>query len=145
MLVYTPQINTRVEYIFRTIFEDVWNSSVQLTDDVQEFENYTGPKLNYSMRQLGEELFIESHGLLQERGISDQEIQIIQWDGLPAFFQTSNYSSVPFDVFSASFYLLSRYEEYLPHIRDHYERFMAKESLAFEHGFLYCFSSCCLY
>ncbi len=136
MLVYTPQINTRIEYLFRTIFEDIWHSSVQLTNDVQEFENYTGPKLNYSMRQLGEELFIESHGLLQERGISDQEIQIIKWDDLPAFFQTSNYSAIPFDIFAASFYLLSRYEEYLPHIRDHYERFMAKESLAFEHGFL---------
>ena len=61
MLVYTPEINTRVEYVFRTIFEDIWNSSVQLTNNLQEFQNYTGPKLNYSIRRLGGELFIESH------------------------------------------------------------------------------------
>ena len=42
----------------------------------------------------------------------------------------------PFDVFGASFYLISRYEEYLPHIQDHYNRFTAKESLAFKNGFL---------
>ena len=88
------------------------------------------------MRKLGEEFFVECNDLLLEKGISDQEINITEWEGLPVFFQTSSYSSLPFDVFAASFYLLSRYEEYLPHIRDHYERFMAKESLAFQHGFL---------
>ena len=88
------------------------------------------------MRKIEEEIFIECHDLLIEKGISDQEIQITEWESLPVFFQTSSYSSLPFDIFAASFYLLSRYEEYLPHIRDHYERFMAKESLAFKHGFL---------
>ena len=136
MLIYTPTITNRIRYIFQTIFVDVWNTSYQLTDDLIRFQNHDGPKLNYSMRRLGEEFFVECHDLLLEKGISDQEIQIIELKGLPVFFQTSSYSSLPFDVFAASFYLLSRYEEYLPHIRDHYERFMAKESLAFQHGFL---------
>lgn len=136
MLVYTPQITNRIRYIFQTIFEDVWNTSFELTEDIEHFQNYSGPKLNYSMRRFGDEFFVESHDLLSERGISDQEIQVSTWEELPVFFQTSTYSDIPFDVFAASFYLLSRYEEYLPHIRDHYERFMAKESLAFQHGFL---------
>ena len=136
MLIYTPEITNRIRYIFQTIFEDIWNISYELTDDLFHFQNYDGPKLNYSMRKIEEEFFIECHDLLLEKGISDQEIQITEWEGLPVFFQTSSYSSLPFDVFAASFYLLSRYEEYLPHIRDHYERFMAKESLAFQHGFL---------
>lgn len=136
MLVYTPQITNRIRYIFQTIFEDVWSTPFELTEDVDFFQNHSGPKLNYSMRKLGDELFVESHDLLREKGISDQEIQLTHWEELPVFFQTSSYSSLPFDVFAASFYLLSRYEEYLPHIRDHYERFMAKESLAFQYGFL---------
>ena len=136
MLIYTPEITNRIRYIFQTIFVDIWNISYELTDDLFHFQNYDGPKLNYSMRKIEEEFFIECHDLLIEKGISDQEIQITEWEGLPVFFQTSSYSSLPFDVFAASFYLLSRYEEYLPHIRDHYERFMAKESLAFQHGFL---------
>src|SRR5665811_699528 len=39
-------------------------------------------------------------------------------------------------VFSASFYLLSRYEEYLPHVKDHHGRFPPNESLAYRHVFL---------
>ena len=136
MLIYTPDITNRIRYIFQTIFVDVWNTPYELTDDLIRFQNHDGLKLNYSMSRLGEEFFVECHDLLLEKGISDQEIQLTEWEGLPVFFQTSSYSSLPFDVFAASFYLLSRYEEYLPHIRDHYERFMAKESLAFQHGFL---------
>ena len=136
MLVYTPKITPRIRYIFQTIFDDVWLASVQLTEDIEVFKEHQGPKINYSLRKIEDELFIERHDLLTQKGISDQEIQITEWEDLPVFFQTSSYSDIPFDFFAASFYLLSRYEEYLPHIRDHYERFMAKESLAFQHGFL---------
>ena len=41
-----------------------------------------------------------------------------------------------FDVFAASFFLLSRYEECLPHIRDKYNRFEASESIGFKNDFL---------
>lgn len=136
MLVYSSQLSSRLKYIVRVLFQDVLKVAVELTDDYTYFEQYEGAKINYSMRQLGDELFIESHGLLTEKGISDQAIQPTQWNGFPIFFQTNSQAIIPFDVFSASFYLLSRYEEYLPHIRDHYERFMAKESLAYQYGFL---------
>jgi hypothetical protein len=43
---------------------------------------------------------------------------------------------MPFDVFAASFYLVTRYEEYLPQIRDQFDRFTASESLAFQQKFL---------
>jgi hypothetical protein len=42
-----------------------------------------------------------------------------------------------FDLFSAVFYLLSRYEEYLPYSPDLYGRFPHEKSLAFQHGFLH--------
>ena len=45
-------------------------------------------------------------------------------------------SSIPFDIFAASFYLLSRYEEYFPHVKDKEGRFQASESLAFQEDFL---------
>ena len=52
------------------------------------------------------------------------------------FFSVSGSSSLPFDIFSSSFYMISRYEEYLPHVKDEMGRFMASESLAFKEGFL---------
>jgi hypothetical protein len=41
-----------------------------------------------------------------------------------------------FDLPAAAFYLLSRYEEYLPHRKDNYGRFSHEDSLASREGFL---------
>ena len=43
----------------------------------------------------------------------------------------------PFDIFASSFYLAARYEEYLPHKKDHFNRFDADQSLAFKEDFLH--------
>ena len=64
------------------------------------------------------------------------EINIHKWDGIPSFFPTNDKCAIPFDIFAASFYLLSRYEEYLPHVKDEHGRFPVEESLAFQQGFL---------
>lgn len=45
-------------------------------------------------------------------------------------------TEIPFDIFSAAFYLISRYEEYLPYEADLYHRFPHEKSLAFRKGFL---------
>ncbi|RYZ36193.1 MAG: hypothetical protein EOP49_32830 [Sphingobacteriales bacterium] len=42
-----------------------------------------------------------------------------------------------FDIFAATFYLLSRYEEYLPHDKDEYGRYAHTSSLAYREGFLH--------
>jgi hypothetical protein len=92
--------------------------------------------MSYTKQPLSNELFVRSHTLLFEQGLSDIEIKVQQWDNTKAFFSTGERSDLPFDIFAASFYLLSRYEEYLPHVKDDYGRFMAKESLAYKNKFL---------
>ena len=136
MLIYTPKITSRIQYSFQLIFGTILDINYEITDDVDYFQNYLGVKINYSNKQLADEWFLKAYGLLSEKGISDQEITFEKWNELPIFFNVKD-SILPFDIFSASFYLVSRYEEYLPHIKDHYERFMAKESLAYKHGFLH--------
>ena len=122
MLIYTPKITSRIQYSFQLIFDTVWKMDYQLTEDVEVFHSHQGAKLNYSNKQLADECFLKAYGLLSEKGILDQELIFDTWSELPIFFQVKD-SFLPFDVFSASFYLVSRYEEYLPHIKDHYERF----------------------
>ena len=39
---------------------------------------------------------------------------------------------IPFDVFSASFYIISRYEEYLPHQTDLHGRYLPEQSILFQ-------------
>lgn len=136
MLIYTPNKTSRIKYIFDLIFKDVLKIDCEITEDKDLFAAYSSAKLNYSMQQFDDELFVESHGLLTEKEIIDQELNFSSWDGLVTFFSSTNKSTLPFDFFSASFYLVSRYEEYLPHFRDHYNRFKAQESLAYQQNFL---------
>ena len=135
MLIYTPRITSRITYIFQVVLETILKLKYELTNDIIQFEAYQGPKINYSSQKLADEFFIKKHELLSQVGIIDQDIQINFWNDLPIFFKNSD-EQVPFDIFSASFYLVSRYEEYLPHIKDHYSRFTAKESIAYKNNFL---------
>jgi len=137
ILIYTHKRTNRVLYIFNHIFGEMLGLQLRCIHDREEFEAYEGAKLNYSFQSFGDELFVMADDLLFERGILDQEITFGEYNGQVTLFQTYNKKSLfPFDLFSASFYLLTRYEEYLPFIKDKYGRFDAEESLAFEKGFL---------
>src|SRR5687768_7008592 len=119
VLVYTTKVTNRVHYSFKLIFWEVLGLPFKITTDEQEFNDFKGAKFNYSTHHFDDELFINAHHLLFETGIIDQDITIFDHDQFrKAFFPTGRTSFFPFDLFAASFYLVSRYEEYLPHIRD---------------------------
>ena len=136
ILVYTHKITPRVRYIFRHILTRILLIPVSFTSKVEEFVAHNGPKLTYTKVPLGNEFFIKSNSLLFEQGVNDLEINIQNWEEVPCFFGAGSKSAIPFDVFAASFYLISRYEEYLPHVKDIHGRYTAPESLAYNNGFL---------
>jgi len=137
LLVYTPKITPRLTYAFKHISLRILNVPVSFTTTVEEFIAHDSMKISYAKQPLSSELFVRSHELLFEQGISDLDINVQDWGTTKCFFSTSDKSSLPFDIFAATFYLLSRYEEYLPHVKDDYGRFLATESLAFNKGFLH--------
>ena len=138
LLVYSPKITPRLKYIFDHIFDVVLGITLQYTSSKEEYINNTTAKLNYSDQKiLAQELFFESTPLLFEKGLNPIEIEIVKWENTIAFFPTSNQSAIPFDFFAAAFYLITRYEEYLPHKRDIFDRYEASESLAYQHNFLH--------
>jgi len=136
ILVYSHKITPRVRYIFKHIFTRVLLIPLDFTTKVEEFVAHNGPKMSYTKTALGKEFFVRSNELLFEQGVNDLEINIQQWDAVPCFFHAGAKSSIPFDIFAASFYLISRYEEYLPHVKDAHQRYTAVESLAFKNSFL---------
>ncbi len=137
LLIYSPSSSPRLRYILDVIFQDFLGIEYHLTSDADKFGFHSGPRLNYSEQALGNELFIYSTRLLFEKGIRDQQISVIDWQDTKAFFATHPKYRIPFDLFAASFYLLTRYEEYLPHRRDVHGRFDSRDSLAFQKGFLH--------
>lgn len=137
LLVYTHKESPRFKYIAKQIFERILGIPINVTLKIEEFVAHTGPKFSYSKQPLADELFFQCADLLFEKGINENIITIKDWNGLPCFYQVPHPDSAfPFDIFSASFYMLTRYEEYLPQLKDHLGRFIAKSSIAYQHNFL---------
>lgn len=136
LLVYTQKITPRITYAFKHLCSHILGLKVGFTSKIEEFVAHEDMKMSYGKQSLGNELFIQNVDLLLEQGMSDLEVKVQDWDQIPCFFSVGETSAVPFDIFAASFYLLSRYEEYLPHVKDKVGRFQASESLAFQEKFL---------
>ncbi len=136
LLIYTPLTTPRLKYAFDLVFKEVLGIDYSITHSLHEFGFSILPKFNYSEEKVADELFFYASKLLFEKGIHRQDISVFDWENTKAFFATHPKYIFPFDPFAASFYLVTRYEEYLPHQRDIYDRFDAVQSLAYEKGFL---------
>ncbi|MEI7897103.1 MAG: polysaccharide deacetylase family protein [bacterium] len=137
LLILSSSISNRLHYITRLLMNEMLGVEVRLTTSADEFTAYPGPKICYSREPLADGVFIQASGLLFENEICLQEVTSFDFNGVPVLFQTDDpRSALPFDPFAAAFYMVSRYEEYLPHKKDGYGRYQAKESIAWTAGFL---------
>ncbi len=132
MLIYSTDITSRLRWIATTLL----GNEVAFTSSKEDFIVCETLKINYSFERISnDEFFIQPNGLLSQTTIQSQLIECFKWNGLTVFFKTIG--DIPFDIFAAAFYLLSRYEEYLPHIKDNYGRYAAANSLAYKENFLH--------
>jgi hypothetical protein len=135
VIVFSNTITPRLQYILDFIGQQTIGKPFEIITDANVFRQYEGPKINYNKKKISEgEYRVENIELLFENGIKEQNIECFETNNYKAFFKTQG--DFPFDIFAASFYLLSRYEEYLPHQKDFFGRFAHENSLAFREGFL---------
>ncbi len=136
LLIYVVEKTNRVEYILTTLFEAIGITNLKMTTEIEQFTFHLGPKINYSNNRItATEYWVKPVELLFEKHIKQQYIHCIEWNDVKAFYKTEG-SNFPFDIFAASFFLLSRYEEYLHYKKDTYGRYAHENSLAFKEGFL---------
>lgn len=137
ILIYSPKITSRLKYTFRLVFKDLLLTDCDFTSEMDQFELSKKVKLIYSEKQTLSGLYFNAAGLLHERGIKSVDLNPFDFDGLKVFFPVyDKKSALPFDVFSAIFYLVSRYEEYQPFVKDAHGRFTAKLSISAKLGIL---------
>ena len=138
ILIYTKQKTERLQYICSHIFKQMLGIEFELCVDIHYFSDFGGYKLNYSDVPIENVLSICPHDLLFENDIHSQKIDFKLQGNTPICFLNHSYSSaLPFDVFAACFFFLSRYEEYLPHTQDVHQRYDAVNSLAYKYDFLH--------
>ena len=132
--IYAPEDTPRLRYIAGVILSDILGLQWEVITDKRKLgKSYV---INYSDEDVKGSFKIAPYPLLFEKGISIKEIRIGKWKELPVFFQSTTDSDIPFDIFAASFFLVSRYEEYYDYEADEYGRYSASSSLAFRNGFL---------
>lgn len=123
-------ITSRMRYIFNTFLHKMEGIPVALTEDMQQFFAASQPKLLYGEPGNNTVAAIIPSGLLSETGTAHETPEVTFQGDQPLLFVTTNPAALlPFDVFSAAFWMLSRYEEYQPFEPDSHGRFPAKASL----------------
>jgi hypothetical protein len=137
IMIYMSRVSARGEYIFSLLLRDLMGAELVVTDHLKDYFSYQGPCLEYSTEPSGHGIFIHSCGLLVEKSLEPQTIGLFTYKECPAFFAIADdRSAFPFDLFAAAFYLVTRYEEYLPFIPDRFGRFRASDSIATAGKFL---------
>lgn len=136
LLIFVEKITPRMNYTFHQVLERILGLEIDFTSKIEEFIAFNGMKFSYGKSKMGNELFVKDCGFLSQQGVAEIEIEVKDWGEVPCFFEAVEDSDIPFDIFSASFYMLSRYEEYLPYVKEEYGRYPAEESLAFKNRFL---------
>lgn len=137
LLIFSSKNSSRLTYLLEVLFGEILNMPYDFTVDKSVFEKCNGLKIHYG--QVLEEncINIYSQGLLFETTVEQKDLNIDKNENYPYLFKCKEDKySLPFDLFSASFYLISRYEEYIETERDAHNRFKASSSLAYKYKFL---------
>lgn len=108
----------------------------ELTHDQEVFKAASGAKINYSDAPMDGSLHIIPHPILFEFGIKDYLLEVHSNELYLKYFFKNSKGDIPFDIFGASFWLVSRYEEYLPFKANKYNVFDYRSSLAWQNSFL---------
>lgn len=107
-----------------------------LTEDPHLHHPESTVSINYSLEAKEGFFNIYQDPLLIQEDIKQQDIIVsreksssVTSPEIGFFFKTNGVYDLPFDLFSAAFYLLTRYEEYLPHEKDAHGRYKSSNSI----------------
>jgi hypothetical protein len=136
MLIYTPVLLPRIQYIANWLGIYWFKMPINVVTHISSICN-NEQVINYSNNPIDHHnsVWIKPHGLLAQTGIKEQEIVVKHQDQLPYFFGTNG--DFEFDILALSFYLIQRYEEYLPFTADNYGRYPHTDSVAYKNNFLH--------
>ena len=132
--IFTTANVPRLRYVADLILNEILGLTWEIVTDRRRLGKY--PVINYSEEKIPDSFRIKPVHLLFEKGVRTQEVAVNNWKGVPVFFPLPDDSDIPFDIFAATFYMVSRYEEYLDSDPDEHGRFRSSSSLAFKYGFL---------
>lgn len=122
----------RLQYVATHIFRNTLGIDFAIHPKREEGLRF---HIAYGQEAVGDELRIIPYGLLEEKEVRPiPDVQAGDWNGNRCFFRrNAGEGAIPFDLFSASFYLLTLYEEYYAETTDEHGRFDVKSATSYKH------------
>jgi len=132
--IYSDQKSPRLNYILTQLFSRILGCDFYLTNKLNEYLLSPLPGIAYCTQDPHKGIWIKSTELLFSKGLSKlEDFSFGKWGNLPTFFHNNKKEeedeNVPFDLFAASFYLLSRMEEYHSNDLDKHGRYKYEASI----------------
>lgn len=127
--ILVDKVTARVEYTFDFIFKSR-GIDYSLISNIDEFNQESTPKLNYSSFHT-DEFLINPVGLLLEEGVRSLQISKSEFNSIECL----SFDEIQ-DVIASIFYILTRYEEYTCESKDEHGRFPANESVLLKYGWI---------
>lgn len=135
LYIYCRNITNRLRYVTSFIFQEVLPCEHILTDDASVTTQHEHACIVYDIDAPSTHLRVIPEGLLSETSIRKVSPKVGTFQELSMLFPTEG-DAYPFDIFSATFYLISRYEEYLDYDSDMHGRYPHTDSIAYRYKFL---------
>lgn len=135
-IIYSQEASPRLNYVTEFIFTHVLKVNIKITDSVSEFETSAFYKINYSKKTIAGVFKILPADFLFENSVTENKPEVVLKSNLIYFFENKQAVNTNFnyDIFSAVFYFISRYEEWQSFEGDVHGRFEAKESVLFKNN-----------
>lgn len=135
VLIYSPVISPKLAYTTKLLFKGLLGVDYRLTNNRDVFLSANDARINYSNETISNSVAIKPNGFLNESTVAKTTPLIGKWGETITLFADEG-KEIPFDIFSAVFFLTSRYEEYTEPVRDLHGRFAAKQSFSYKNNFL---------
>lgn len=136
-IVHVPRVTQRLSYTFDLVLGKLLGLRYRFVTDATILDQTANPVMVYGPHPINNHLFLRSAPLLFSREIWEQDLQPFGHLDVKAIFPVFHaQSAMPFDPFAAAFYVVSRFEEYLPFACDNHGRFEASSSVLYQLGLL---------
>ncbi len=122
--VFADQESPRLHYVLNYVFNHILNIGYQLLIDPTKLDESRGVVISYS-KEAKAPIHFSPSGLLFETATRRVETNLSEEGGIQRLlFPTEENPNPAFDPFTAIFFLLSRYEEYVHPKTDHHGRIL---------------------
>ncbi|MBN8693171.1 MAG: polysaccharide deacetylase family protein [Bacteroidetes bacterium] len=130
-IVLVNKKSNRLSYVCDFVFHQALLCNYVITDNSSDFKSSKLNKVNYTSFEIEGSFHIQPSGFIDRVVVEETPPPIKSHNNIPYFFPQQS-GDMSFDVFSAVFYFISRYEEWQKFVKDIHGRFEERNSILYK-------------